>query len=316
MDDAETIAALSAELAQISAENAALETRLASVLREIDEQASPLPSTEDAAEVLTRERRANDLIASVPGLIWEARGMNKGVGNVLSFVSDYITPMLGYRPDECVGNPGFWRGVVHPEDAPRIGPAIGEIYAKGGGIVQYRWLRKDGRPIWIESRLHILRGENGEHQGARALTLDISARKNAELSRQRLQAEVIEAQSAALVEMSVPLLPISDEIVVVPLIGSLDRTRTERVVDTLLHRRGRAQFVIIDITGVHRVDADATHILLAATKMLRLLGATVVLTGIGSEVAQTLVNLGSEHEGIVVHATLERGIAHAKRAKP
>ena len=117
VDDAETIAALSAELAQISAENAALETRLASVLREIDEQASPLPSTEDAAEVLTRERRANDLIASVPGLIWEARGMNKGVGNVLSFVSDYITPMLGYRPDECVGNPGFWRGVVHPSPA-------------------------------------------------------------------------------------------------------------------------------------------------------------------------------------------------------
>ena len=318
MDDAETITALRAELTALSAENDALALRLDSTLRQIEARSSLEGATAglvDTDEEQAQIRRVNAIIASVPGAIWEARGNAAGTGNVLGFISDYITPMLGYRPDECVGNPGFWRGVVHPEDGPRIGPAIGEIYAKGGGIVQYRWLRKDGRPIWIESRMHILRGEHGEHQGARAITMDISARKDAELARQRLQAEVLQAQSEALAERAVPLLPISNEILVVPLIGSLDRGRIELLNKALLHGLGRARFVILDLTGVHRVDAETAEALLAVTKALRLLGATVVLTGISPEMAQPLVNLVTEGEGVVLRSTVESGIAHANRAR-
>lgn len=318
MDDPETIPALHAELAALATENAALALRLASTLQQIEDHASreDAPAGPGATEEeQAQTRRLNAILAAVPGVIWEARGNAGGTGNVLSFISDHILPMLGYRPDECVGNPGFWRGVVHPEDGPRIGPAIAEIYANGGGIVRYRWLRKDGRPIWIESRMHILRGEHGEHQGARAITMDISARKEAELARQRLQAEVREAQAEALAELAVPLLPISSEILVAPLIGSLDRGRIELLLEALLHDLRRARFVILDLTGVHRVDPGTADALLAVTRTVRLLGATVVLTGIGPDVAQPLVNLLTEREGIILLATVESGIAHANRAR-
>jgi len=116
-----------------------------------------------------------------------------------------------------------------------------------------------------------------------------------------------------LAELSTPLIPINEDVLVMPLIGSLDQARSDNVIHTLLAgiTRSRARVAILDITGVPGLDTLSADAILRAAKAVQLLGARVVLTGIRPEVAQTLVTLGADLSGIITRGTLEDGIAFA-----
>jgi anti-anti-sigma regulatory factor len=126
-----------------------------------------------------------------------------------------------------------------------------------------------------------------------------------------------QAQAAALAELSTPLIPISDTVVVMPLIGAVDARRAQQVLEALLEGIGSsgADVAILDITGVPVVDTMVANGLIQAAQAARLLGATVMLTGIRPEVAQTLVGLGVDLRGIVTHSTLQSGIAAVLRTR-
>jgi rsbT co-antagonist protein RsbR len=142
---------------------------------------------------------------------------------------------------------------------------------------------------------------------------DVTERKSAEDERVRLQEEVIRAQTAALAELSTPLIPLSERVVVMPLIGTIDARRAQDVLDTLLQgvADSKAEVVILDITGVPIVDTQVANGLVRAAQAVQLLGARVVLTGIRPEVAQTLVGLGIDLSGIITRSTVQSGIAFA-----
>jgi rsbT co-antagonist protein RsbR len=144
---------------------------------------------------------------------------------------------------------------------------------------------------------------------------DITERKQAEETMRQniLQAEVIRAQDAAITELSTPLIPISDRILVMPLIGSVDSRRAQQVIETLLYgvSANRAEGIIIDITGVAVVDTQVANAFVRAAQAVKLLGAQLILTGIRPEVAQTLTGLGVELQDLVTRSTLQSGIAFA-----
>lgn len=156
-------------------------------------------------------------------------------------------------------------------------------------------------------------GAEGALEEVVSFGVDVTERKQAAAQHQRLQDEVIAVQAATLAELSTPLIPISDKIVAMPLIGSIDSARAQRIIDALLAGIGetRAGFAILDITGVALVDTHVADALLKAARAVRLLGADVVLTGIRPEVAQTFVNMGTNLEGVVTRGTLQSGIAFA-----
>lgn len=156
-------------------------------------------------------------------------------------------------------------------------------------------------------------GADGSLEEVVSFGVDVTERKREEDERRRLQEEIIAVQAAALAELSTPLIPISASIVAMPLIGSIDGARAQRIIDTLLQGISdtRARTAILDITGVAVVDTEVANALLRAARAVRLLGAEVILTGIRPDVAQTLVNLGTDLEGIVTRATLQSGIAFA-----
>src|SRR5690606_18999214 len=108
---------------------------------------------------------------------------------------------------------------------------------------------------------------------------NITERKLAERAQlQNLQQEeIIRAQKAALDELSTPLIPITDKIVVMPLIGSMDSRRAQQVMDTLLHgvAETKATNVILDITGVSVVDTQVANTFIRAAQAVKLLGAQV-----------------------------------------
>jgi rsbT co-antagonist protein RsbR len=144
---------------------------------------------------------------------------------------------------------------------------------------------------------------------------NVTDRKRAdEMMRQSIALEeALQAQNAIMAELSTPLIPISDDVVVMPLIGAVDSRRAQQVMETLLvgiAERG-AETAILDITGVPVVDTQVANGLIQAAQAVRLLGAQVILTGIRAEVAQTLVGLGADLSEIVTLANLQSGIAHA-----
>lgn len=180
---------------------------------------------------------------------------------------------------------------------------------------EFDTVRPDGTRITLDAVATPLRDETGQITSFLTAFQDVTERKRAEQERLRIQVqdEVIRTQAAALLERSTPLIPISDRIVVMPLIGSIDTERSQQMLDTLLSgiSMSGALFAILDITGVRQIDTQATNALINAAKAVRLLGVEAVLTGIRAEVAQMIVQLGIDLAGIVTRSTLQSGIAYA-----
>lgn len=137
--------------------------------------------------------------------------------------------------------------------------------------------------------------------------------RRALIAARQQQEEVIQAQAAALNELSTPLIPVSDTVVVMPLVGAVDSRRANQVMENLLNgiTERNAEIAILDITGVAVVDTQVANGLIRAAQAVNLVGARIVLTGIRPEVAQTLVGLGVDLSRIVTRSTLQDGISYA-----
>jgi rsbT co-antagonist protein RsbR len=270
-------------------------------------------------EVLTRAQemtsRLDNLIVGVPGLVWELKLRPGSPAPVLTFVSDYLMTMVGYRPDEVVEKPWIWNQITHPDDQARVDDEAARIHAteSGSGTLQYRMVTRDGQIRWVETHLRATRDGAGAVTGTHGVTLDITARKLAEEARTELNDRVIQSQRATLVELLAPLIPISTDVLVMPLIGTLDEARLEHALAALLQgiTSARARIAILDLTGARHVDAGIADALVRAARAARLLGVEVVLTGISPAAAAALAGLGVNLQGIFVCGTLEGGIRHA-----
>jgi GAF domain-containing protein len=147
------------------------------------------------------------------------------------------------------------------------------------------------------------------------LERELERREQMERERTQLQEQVIQGQRARLVEMSTPVIPITDEILVMPLIETVDQERAQQVLSAALEgvQRHRAQVLILDITGIKHIDTNVAGTLLGVAGALRLLGAEAVLTGIAPEIATTLVGLGIDLASFVTKGTLQSGMDYALR---
>jgi rsbT co-antagonist protein RsbR len=130
---------------------------------------------------------------------------------------------------------------------------------------------------------------------------------------EQAQQEIIESQQSALQELSTPIIPIYEGVLVLPIVGSIDSHRAGQIMEGLLEgiSAHSADVVILDITGVPVIDTGVANYLLQSARAARLLGSTVVLVGIGAEIAQTIVQLGIDMTGIVTRANLQSGIEFA-----
>jgi rsbT co-antagonist protein RsbR len=221
--------------------------------------------------------------------------------------------LFGYPADVLIGQPLHSLIVTPTRAGPDAGhatePSLHVLLSGGDWEMVAR--RQDGTTVPIEVTIRVL--PLGQQPMYIGIVRDISERRRAEAEHQRLQDEIIRAQAAALAELSTPIIPLSDQVMVMPLIGALDSRRVQQVFDTLLNglAMSQAAVAILDITGVPVVDTQVAHGLLRAAQAVKLLGAQVVLTGIRPEVAQTLVGLGIDMSGIITRSSLQSGIAYA-----
>jgi rsbT co-antagonist protein RsbR len=134
---------------------------------------------------------------------------------------------------------------------------------------------------------------------------------------QKSREELIARQQEEMLELSTPVVKLWDGVIALPMIGTLDSARTQIVMESLLQRivETGAEIAIIDITGVPTVDTLVAQHLLKTVTAIRLMGADCIISGIRPQIAQTIVHLGIDLEGITTKATLADALAIAlKRA--
>ena len=126
---------------------------------------------------------------------------------------------------------------------------------------------------------------------------------------------IIRQQQEAIRELSTPVLQVRDRLLILPIIGVIDSLRARQLTEQLLRgiRANRAKVVVVDITGVPSVDATVANHLVQTVDASRLMGANVIVTGLSSEIAQTLVTIGVDLSKINAVGDLQGGIEEAER---
>ena len=126
---------------------------------------------------------------------------------------------------------------------------------------------------------------------------------------------VIREQQDAIRELSTPVLQVRERLLILPIIGVLDNQRATQLTDQLLQgiRKHRAKVVVIDITGVADVDTSVANHLVKTVDASRLMGASVIITGLSSEIARTLVTIGVDLSKMDTIGDLQGGIEEAER---
>src|SRR5262245_7323949 len=126
---------------------------------------------------------------------------------------------------------------------------------------------------------------------------------------------IILQQQEAIRELSTPVLQVRERLLILPIIGVIDPHRARQLTEQLLRaiRTNRAKVVVIDITGVAAMDANVANHLVQTVEAARLLGATVIVTGLSPEIAQTLVTIGVDLSEMATVGDLQGGIEEAER---
>ncbi len=210
--------------------------------------------------------------------------------------------ILNCEPEDLVGKQGY---DLFPKEMAAVFRENDRRVLETGEVLDFpeQAPQDDGMHTYRSIKFPI-RDEHGVIIGIGGISIDITD-----------QQQIIETQRETLRELSTPLIPLTDQVVIMPLIGTIDSQRAQQIMEALL--TGVAQYqselVIIDITGVQVVDTQVAQALVSAAQAIRLLGAKVMLTGIQPQIAQTLVHLGIDLSGIDTRSSLQAGIAAALR---
>jgi rsbT co-antagonist protein RsbR len=155
----------------------------------------------------------------------------------------------------------------------------------------------------------------GEARRREAAALELEEKNRSLLASEREKNDALERLRLAVHELSTPILEIWDDILALPIIGTVDSERSADMTARLLDEvaRKRARFVIIDITGVAIVDSSTAGHFVKLIRAVELLGATCMLTGIGPAVAQNLVALGVDLSALTTLRNLKHALEECLR---
>jgi len=271
------------------------------------------------SELERNRRRIEDIVAHVPGVVWEAWGEPDAGHQRIDFVSSHVEKMLGYSVDEWLSQPNFWLSIVHPDDKERAAAEAAAIFASGkGGASRFRWMHKDGHEVWVEAQ-SIVVCDAGVPVGMRGVTMDITAAVKAEEERgQLLESESRareEAEEASRLKEEF-LATVSHELRT-PLnavvgwsrllrTGQLDKDGTTHAVE-VIERNAQAQRQIIeDLLDVSRIVTGKLRINTQPVDVLLIIHAAIDAVRPAAEAKQIEIRTHVKAPDSIVRADSER----------
>ena len=142
--------------------------------------------------------RLNEVVANVPGIVWESRVVDETGQRRARFISGYVEQMFGFSVEECLGDSGFIASRIVDEDRVAYLDVAESVFRTGEPKdTQFRCLTRDGRRIWVESHIVPIYDESGKAVGLRGVTMDITRRKKAEEDLRSKEKQLTEAQRLA-----------------------------------------------------------------------------------------------------------------------
>lgn len=280
---------------------------------------TPIPELEHE---LTQLRLIFD---SVPAMLYQWTLSAAGEAR-FTLVSEGSQRVYGLTPEQMLADIRYSLEIIHPDDMPGFQQAV---LASAQHLTPFTWEGRVNLPHgptkWIRAVSSPTRLADG---GTRweGMIVDITEEHLADLARRageveraalverlREQNDTLLRQAQALRELATPIIPLASGVIGLPLIGDIDPTRAQQILEALLTgvTSHRARVAIIDVTGVRSLDSFGAEALIRAAQALRLLGSTAVLTGLRPAIAQTLVGLGVELHGLKTLGTFQEGVAFA-----
>ena len=129
----------------------------------------------------SEHKRLDEVVSNVPGLVWEARLDPVTHERRTTFISNYVENMLGYTKEEWISTPNFALKIVHEEDRERVKREAGSVFTGNGpAVLNFRWIARDGRTVWVEAHIAPLVDETGKAVGIRGITFDVTQQHLAE----------------------------------------------------------------------------------------------------------------------------------------
>ncbi len=244
--------------------------------REIREKLAIIARQNDTLQMFSR------VLDTAPLVLWAVDSdgnytMSEGSG----------LDLLGFRPGEQVGLNALEMFKDHAENAQAL------VRALAGD--ESRIMTTPSTGVHFENWYMPLRARDGTIHGVMGLGIDASDRVKSELDlREKL--ELIERQSATIRSLATPIIQVWDEVLCLPVIGTVDSARTADMMQGLLEAivREQARYAIVDLTGVEVVDTSTADHLIQLFRAAKVLGVDGILCGIRPAVAQTVVALGLE----------------------
>ena len=271
------------------------------------------------SELELHRRRIEDIVAHIPGVVWEAWGKPDAANQRIDFVSSHVEKMLGYSQEEWLSTPNFWLSIVHPDDRDRAAREAATIFASGkGGSSRFRWVHKDGREVWVEAQSVVVCDETGP-VGMRGVTMDISAAVQAEIERadllQRESQARQEAEEASRLKEEF-LATVSHELRT-PLNavvgwsrllrgGQLDKDGTAHAIEVIERNASAQRQIIEDLLDVSRIITGKLRINTQRVDLLLVIHAAVDAVRPAAEAKQIDLRMHLDAPDSIVRADVER----------
>jgi rsbT co-antagonist protein RsbR len=259
---------------------------------------------------------ANELQKRVDFMEWQALSLStfaKAIAHtpIVLFAVDPsgVTTMSDGKGLELVGlRPGERVGVNELEAT--AGTAAHDALRRAFRGETFRALTEPVPGVHFETWYTPLRDENDRPDGVLGLAIDATERVRSE---QRLveKAKVIERQAATIRELAAPVIKVWDEIVCMPIIGTVDAARSTDMTERLLQAivTEQARFAVLDLTGVEAMDTSTVNHVIRMLRAARMLGVQGVLSGARPSVAHTVVSLGVDLDDLRMVRTLHDALS-------
>jgi PAS domain S-box-containing protein len=174
-------------------------------------------------------------------------------------------------------------------------------------------IRQDRAERVVRAGFSAIFDEQNNPTGIVALMADITEQKQMEAEKERLQQEVVAAQQQVIQDLSMPVIPVMQGIIAMPLVGNIDSMRAQDITRSLLAgiSRHKARIVIVDVTGVATMDTGIVNRLNKTIQAAKLKGVQTIVTGVSDAVAESIVDLGIDWSGITTLNNLQAGLVRA-----